>query len=150
MAPLSALLWRHLRVHQIYGANTDVGKTIVASILCNATSNASRGELTTYLKPVSTGPDSDSDSLCLQSSPRVSRKIIADFCQNAPIQLSHHKGLTRRSHISNHIPSITTKTLFQYGIPCSPHTAAKVSGKARMTASDLNVPPTDPTPGDPL
>lgn len=116
MAPLSALLWRHLRVHQIYGANTDVGKTIVASILCNATSNASRGELTTYLKPVSTGPDSDSDSL----------------------------------HISNHIPSITTKTLFQYGIPCSPHTAAKVSGKARMTASDLNVPPTDPTPGDPL
>lgn len=64
MSPLSALLWRQLRVHQVYGANTDVGKTIVSTILCGAASKAYRDERTAYLKPVSTGPDSDSDSSC--------------------------------------------------------------------------------------
>ncbi|WZH43077.1 adenosylmethionine-8-amino-7-oxononanoate aminotransferase [Fusarium acuminatum] len=31
MAPVPALLWRSLRVHQVYGANTDVGKTIFST-----------------------------------------------------------------------------------------------------------------------
>jgi dethiobiotin synthetase len=64
MSPLSALLWRQLRVHQVYGANTDVGKTIVSTILCSAASKGYRDERTSYLKPVSTGPDSDADSSC--------------------------------------------------------------------------------------
>lgn len=62
MAPLSALLWRRLRVHQIYGANTDVGKTIFATILCNATHKFYKHEQTAYLKPVSTGPATEADS----------------------------------------------------------------------------------------
>ncbi|VZI09852.1 unnamed protein product [Fusarium fujikuroi] len=36
MAPVPALLWRSLRAHQVYGANTDVGKTIFSTILCNS------------------------------------------------------------------------------------------------------------------
>ncbi|KAH6685821.1 hypothetical protein F5X68DRAFT_209378 [Plectosphaerella plurivora] len=94
MAPLSALLWRQLRVHQIYGANTDVGKTIVSTVLCSTASKAYPDQRTAYLKPVSTGPDSDSDS----------------------------------SHIETFAPSIASKTLFQYGVPCSPYVAAKISG----------------------
>lgn len=64
MAPLSGLLWRHLRVYQIYGANTDVGKTIFATILGNAASRFYKHESTAYLKPVSTGPESEADSWC--------------------------------------------------------------------------------------
>ncbi|KAM0328630.1 hypothetical protein ACHAQA_005042 [Verticillium albo-atrum] len=62
MAPLSGLLWRHLRVHQVYGANTDVGKTIFTTILCNATAKLYNRERTAYLKPVSTGPANEADS----------------------------------------------------------------------------------------
>lgn len=62
MAPASALLWRSLRVHQVYGANTDVGKTIFTTALCNATTKHWRGEKTSFLKPVSTGAAQEADS----------------------------------------------------------------------------------------
>ncbi|KAI1639228.1 bifunctional dethiobiotin synthetase/adenosylmethionine-8-amino-7-oxononanoate aminotransferase [Biscogniauxia mediterranea] len=62
MAPVRSLLWRSLRVHQIYGANTDVGKTIFATILCNATAKIWSNEKTSFLKPVSTGPANEADS----------------------------------------------------------------------------------------
>lgn len=68
MAPLSALLRRHLRVYQIYGANTDVGKTIFATLLCRTASKLYKAESTSFLKPVSTGPHDEADSWCkLQS-----------------------------------------------------------------------------------
>ncbi|KAI5921518.1 bifunctional dethiobiotin synthetase/adenosylmethionine-8-amino-7-oxononanoate aminotransferase [Camillea tinctor] len=62
MAPVRSLLWRSLRVHQIYGANTDVGKTIFATLLCNATTKIWKNEKTSFLKPVSTGPADEADS----------------------------------------------------------------------------------------
>ncbi|KAF5003636.1 hypothetical protein FDECE_9842 [Fusarium decemcellulare] len=95
MAPVPALLSRSLRVHQVFGANTDVGKTIFTTVLCNAA--AKRNEKTWFLKPVSTGPANEADSWC--------------------------------SHIQKYAPLTAHETLFQYDIPCSPHTAAKVSGK---------------------
>ncbi|KAJ2998011.1 hypothetical protein NUW58_g461 [Xylaria curta] len=61
MSPIGPLLWRNLRVYKIYGANTDVGKTIVASILCNATRRLWKDEATAYLKPVSTGAEDEAD-----------------------------------------------------------------------------------------
>lgn len=64
MAPLAALLWRSLRVHQVYGANTDVGKTIVTTILCNAARKGWKDESISYLKPVSTGAIEDADDRC--------------------------------------------------------------------------------------
>lgn len=53
------MLFPHLRIHQIYGANTDVGKTIFSTILC--LTNAAAGNRVFYLKPVSTGSLVDSD-----------------------------------------------------------------------------------------
>ncbi|KAJ4309795.1 hypothetical protein N0V84_011304 [Fusarium piperis] len=95
MAPVPALFRRSLRVHQVYGANTDVGKTIFTTVLCNATNKHWRGEKTSFLKPVSTGAAHEADSC----------------------------------HIQKYSPLTANETLFQYDIPCSPHTAAKASGK---------------------
>jgi bifunctional dethiobiotin synthetase / adenosylmethionine---8-amino-7-oxononanoate aminotransferase len=52
-------LFKHLRVHQIFGANTDIGKTVLTSALVRA--SASRNNKVFYLKPVSTGPPQDAD-----------------------------------------------------------------------------------------
>ncbi|KAK8051875.1 PLP-dependent transferase [Apiospora rasikravindrae] len=58
---IGSLLWRNLRVYQIYGANTDVGKTIFTTALCKAARRLYRDDLTGYLKPVSTGPGHEAD-----------------------------------------------------------------------------------------
>jgi dethiobiotin synthetase/adenosylmethionine--8-amino-7-oxononanoate aminotransferase len=62
--PARALLWRALRVYQIYGANTEVGKTVVTTTLCKAARRLWASEDTAYLKPVSTGPAGDADDRC--------------------------------------------------------------------------------------
>lgn len=49
-------LSRSLRTFQVYGANTDVGKTIFSTILCKALRKQRKDEKVWYLKPVSTGP----------------------------------------------------------------------------------------------
>jgi dethiobiotin synthetase/adenosylmethionine--8-amino-7-oxononanoate aminotransferase len=61
---LGALLRRSLRVYQIWGANTDVGKTVFSTILCGLTAKYRRHEETTFLKPVSTGPLHEADDQC--------------------------------------------------------------------------------------
>ncbi|KAG5220851.1 onanonoxo-7-onima-8-eninoihtemlysoneda [Salix suchowensis] len=50
-----SLLFKHLRIHQIFGANTNVGKTIISTAL------ARRADRVIYLKPVSSGPPEDAD-----------------------------------------------------------------------------------------
>jgi dethiobiotin synthetase/adenosylmethionine--8-amino-7-oxononanoate aminotransferase len=66
-------LWRSLAAFQVYGANTNVGKTVASTILCKVLGDAPRlrerpggGERTGggvhYLKPVSTGPVEHVDS----------------------------------------------------------------------------------------
>lgn len=62
-----AALWRTLTAVQVYGANTDVGKTIISTVLCNAALQADAKPA--FLKPLSTGPLSDADDrlvLCLR------------------------------------------------------------------------------------
>ncbi|KAK7039352.1 PLP-dependent transferase [Favolaschia claudopus] len=54
-----SLLFKQLRIHQIFGANTDVGKTILTTALVRA-SAALKNEVF-YLKPISTGPMEDAD-----------------------------------------------------------------------------------------
>ncbi|KAI0366307.1 onanonoxo-7-onima-8-eninoihtemlysoneda [Pilatotrama ljubarskyi] len=54
-----SLLFKNLRIHQIFGANTDVGKTVLTSALVRA--SAASDQSVYYLKPVSTGPMSDAD-----------------------------------------------------------------------------------------
>ncbi|KAF5326958.1 hypothetical protein D9619_004333 [Psilocybe cf. subviscida] len=52
-------IFHHLRVHQIFGANTNVGKTILTTALVRA--SGAKGKEVLYLKPVSTGPLQDAD-----------------------------------------------------------------------------------------
>ena len=54
-----SMLFKHLRIHQVFGANTDVGKTLLTSALVRA--SASKDLNVFYLKPVSTGPMQDAD-----------------------------------------------------------------------------------------
>lgn len=51
------MLFKNLRVHQIFGANTEVGKTLFATALCRTAALA--GEASHYLKPVGTGGHGD-------------------------------------------------------------------------------------------
>ena len=58
------MLYKHLRIHQIFGANTDVGKTILTTALCRSTARAQKAHdprAVFYLKPVSTGSPKDAD-----------------------------------------------------------------------------------------
>ncbi|KAF2214369.1 hypothetical protein CERZMDRAFT_110698 [Cercospora zeae-maydis SCOH1-5] len=59
MRTIGSVLWPKLRVLQIYGANTGVGKTIFSSILCRAFRK--KLENVKYLKPISTGPLEEAD-----------------------------------------------------------------------------------------
>ncbi|KAL3477236.1 onanonoxo-7-onima-8-eninoihtemlysoneda [Aspergillus californicus] len=80
MAPVGAALWRSLRAHQVYGANTDVGKTIVSTILCNAVTRRKSEEKAAFLKPVSTGPLDDADDRHLQRhAPNTLTKCLYQF-----------------------------------------------------------------------
>jgi len=54
-------LFKHVPVHQIFGANTNVGKTILSTALVRA--SAQLGKTVFYLKPVSTGALDDADDL---------------------------------------------------------------------------------------
>ena len=61
MAHKLSPLRRALPSLQIYGANTDVGKTVMSTVLCKALAHRSPSENVWYLKPVSTGPPADAD-----------------------------------------------------------------------------------------
>lgn len=53
-----AHLYKHLRIHQVFGANTDVGKTVLTTALCRTAAVSNR---VYYLKPLSTGSPADAD-----------------------------------------------------------------------------------------
>ena len=73
------MLWRDFKVWQVYGANTDVGKTIISTILCKAFQRrAPNGVL--YLKPVSTGPQDEADDRHLsRHAPGVVSKCTIQY-----------------------------------------------------------------------
>ncbi|KAM3512070.1 hypothetical protein MY11210_004267 [Beauveria gryllotalpidicola] len=60
-SPLAALLWRSLRVYQVFGANTEVGKTVFTTLLCKSAKRNWKQENVSFLKPVSTGPLDEAD-----------------------------------------------------------------------------------------
>ncbi|WFD43586.1 hypothetical protein MPSI1_002249 [Malassezia psittaci] len=98
-----------LQVHQVFGADTDVGKTIFATGLALAASaceplNENRQKnRVAYLKPVSTGPLSDADA----------------------------------SHLQTFAPKITSETGVQFDDPVSPHLAAsQATGSLPENATD--------------
>jgi dethiobiotin synthetase/adenosylmethionine--8-amino-7-oxononanoate aminotransferase len=111
MQRIGAALWPNLRCIQIYGANTDVGKTIVSSILGTALRN--RNVQTNYIKPVSAGSIDDADHR---------------YADNRDTTNSFQSLILPR-HISKFVPGAKFKTLFQLSQPLSPHLAAQKDGK---------------------
>ncbi|KAK4154688.1 pyridoxal phosphate-dependent transferase [Chaetomidium leptoderma] len=80
LPPARSLLWRSLRAYQVYGANTDVGKTVVTTILCKAAHRRWRNEDTVFLKPVSTGPADDADDRHIQKfGPEIATKTLFQY-----------------------------------------------------------------------
>ncbi|KEF52000.1 uncharacterized protein A1O9_11990 [Exophiala aquamarina CBS 119918] len=76
------MLWKDLKVWQIYGANTDVGKTIISTLLCQALRRRAQQNALLYLKPVSTGPQTDADDGHLRRFvPGIVSKCISQFSQ---------------------------------------------------------------------
>lgn len=63
MSRVPAGLWRKYIAAQIYGANTDVGKTVFSTLLGLRLTHGLKGTKyqIQYIKPVSTGPGSDRD-----------------------------------------------------------------------------------------
>lgn len=58
----ASVLRKSLRIFQIYGANTDVGKTICSTVLCQGLNHYRPKDSIWYLKPVSTGPLNEADT----------------------------------------------------------------------------------------
>lgn len=71
-SPVAALLWRSLRVFQVFGANTDVGKTVFTTLLARTAARRWADERVAFLKPVSTGAAADADDQC--EPPRARRR----------------------------------------------------------------------------
>ncbi|KAI5119005.1 hypothetical protein M0805_004415 [Coniferiporia weirii] len=85
-------LYKNVRIHQIFGANTDVGKTILTTAL--ALASASRGRLVRYLKPVSTGPlEEADDGFVKRYSGRFGDKIRHDCLLRYKEPVSPHLAL---------------------------------------------------------
>ncbi|KHN94343.1 Aminotransferase class-III [Metarhizium album ARSEF 1941] len=126
-SPLASLLWRSLRVYQVFGANTDVGKTIFTTLLARTVQKLWKDEHVAFLKPVSTGAGAESDdrygSLYLTSSAR---------------------------HISRFAPGVARSTLYQYDVPCSPHAAAIASGRVKSGPPSASRKPTRLTRQQPI
>lgn len=99
-------VYHHLRVHQVFGGATGIGKTIISTALTRASNRL--GEQTSYLKPIGTGADSDD------------------------------------KHVSKFVgPEVTTKCLFTFSDPVSPHLAAERMAKRAALAGSTSVTPTD-------
>ncbi|KIW42513.1 dethiobiotin synthase [Exophiala oligosperma] len=74
------MLWRDLKAWQVYGANTDVGKTIISTVLCRALQRRASPNGLLYLKPVSTGPQAEADDRHIRHFvPGIVSKCISQF-----------------------------------------------------------------------
>ncbi|KXJ89004.1 bifunctional dethiobiotin synthetase/adenosylmethionine-8-amino-7-oxononanoate aminotransferase [Microdochium bolleyi] len=76
----AALLWRHLRVFQVWGSNTDVGKTIFSTALCKAAAKHHSHEKVAFLKPVSTGAPHEADSSHMRTyAPKIANDTLFQY-----------------------------------------------------------------------
>ncbi|KAG6821151.1 hypothetical protein H0H93_005371 [Arthromyces matolae] len=108
-----SLLFRHLRVHQIFGANTDVGKTILTTALVRS---AAKNNPAYYLKPVSTGDLADADTAHVHryaASSRVFTECLYQFDQpvspHLAVQLSNRLPIADETLV-NAIASYVRRT----------------------------------------
>lgn len=80
------MLWRDLKVVQVFGANTNVGKSVLSTLLCKTAERKAPGRVT-YVKPVSTGSAEDADDACDIPS---SVAMTSFFLQTERL-VSHHQ-----------------------------------------------------------
>ncbi|GAB1525126.1 hypothetical protein RhiTH_008283 [Rhizoctonia solani] len=89
-----AHLYKHLRIHQVFGANTDVGKTVLTTALCRAAAASSRRVY--FLKPLSTGHAVDADDgHILRHAGPFSERISADCLYRYGDPVSPHLAAQR-------------------------------------------------------
>lgn len=91
-------LYRNLRVHQIFGGGTDIGKTIISTALVKASIRL--GEQTSYLKPIGTGLQSDASHITKFVGPDVDAKCLYTF--QDPV--SPHLAAIRMSQQADSVP----------------------------------------------
>jgi dethiobiotin synthetase/adenosylmethionine--8-amino-7-oxononanoate aminotransferase len=100
MASKSSSLWRSLKCYQIYGANTDVGKTIMSTILCKAFRQRSPSETTWYLKPVSTGPlDEADDRHITRFAPQTKTRCLFQFDEAVSPHIAARSSKVSSAHL---------------------------------------------------
>ncbi|KAH7341703.1 PLP-dependent transferase [Rhizoctonia solani] len=89
-----AHLYKHLRIHQVFGANTDVGKTVLTTALCRAAAASSRRVY--FLKPLSTGHTADADDgHILRHAGPLAERINADCLYRYGDPVSPHLAAQR-------------------------------------------------------
>ena len=103
------ILSKHLRRHLIFGANTDVGKTIVSAGLVRAASAEQSKKSTFYLKPLQTGVSDESTG-----------DGDADFVKRVVLD-------SKRLNCSSNL--LHCQTLFKWNAPVSPHLASRNESK---------------------
>lgn len=106
-------------VYMIWGANTDVGKTLVSAGLAAATKRSNR--LLTFIKPVQTGFPKDSDA-----------RLVA-LASGATPSLGAHAARLDGLHSADTSEAgsyDTARTLFAWTDPVSPSVAAQTEGHA--------------------
>ncbi|KIM23703.1 hypothetical protein M408DRAFT_332195 [Serendipita vermifera MAFF 305830] len=95
------MLFPHLRIHQIFGANTDVGKTIFSTTL--ALASAIEHKRVFYLKPVSTGAPEDADDGHIKRYTPKRAKIVS------------HTMMQMDSPVSPHLAAMESPTVMTDG-----------------------------------
>ncbi|RLN58803.1 hypothetical protein BBJ28_00004417 [Nothophytophthora sp. Chile5] len=96
-------------VFQVFGSNTDIGKTIVSAGICRsaATTAAGNGGRVEYIKPLQTGTDDDLPGSFPGDASFVEKHAVGGDGKQAPLECS---------------------TLFSWKNPVSPHLAAQMEG----------------------
>lgn len=71
---------KKLPVYQVYGANTEVGKTIFSTLLARTVLKGNQAAY--YIKPVSTGPDQEADiNHLMKYAPQVKAECFIQYTQ---------------------------------------------------------------------
>ncbi|KAH6909089.1 onanonoxo-7-onima-8-eninoihtemlysoneda [Coprinopsis sp. MPI-PUGE-AT-0042] len=100
-------LYKHLRVHQVFGANTEVGKTVLTTALARA--SVKKKFPVFYLKPVSTGPlDEADDHHIIRHGGKGATLMQAECLFRYDDPVSPHLAAIRKDPQSSSIPSDDT------------------------------------------
>ncbi|KAK2782792.1 hypothetical protein FQN52_000615 [Onygenales sp. PD_12] len=95
MVRSGALLSRRLLAHQIFGANTNVGKTLLTTILFQANALHRPKTKSWFLKPVSTGPQDESDERHINRFAKcASSKCLYSFSEPVSPHIAARGGET--------------------------------------------------------